>query len=209
LKTLEGFALGELSEPATVRVRFGDGPPTIAELTAVNRSFRLAVVGKASRKEAVTQQEASLVGQAEAPQDSFKISFHKSRFSDWRARLSVLRAAYLVGFAVTGYWYLGIWTPIREQIRTPSEERLRRLVQYDRTQPNGRRLLALIQSPADCRCLVVGFDRWTAFLPLSRESRLWNPVLTEQTVEFSGSELSAWPVEPSFGRGQNTSLLPG
>lgn len=199
---IEGFARGELPEPKTIRLSDSTGAAVTAELSATARNLTLAVIGEASDRAAMDAQQASfaMMSVSDRPFDAiFKINFCKHRFSERHLRLSILRAGYLLGFALTGYRFLGVWTPIRQLFRDDADERFPRLVRYDASYPTGRRLFACIEEPPDCQSFAIGFDRWTTFLPVSPTSRLWLPILAEESWSFSGTTLEPWPVEPSFG----------
>jgi hypothetical protein len=129
---------------------------------------------------------------------TLRLEFHRSKFSERRLRASVLRAGYLMGFAVTGYRFLGLWNPIREHIRDPDERRFPRLVIYGGEHSPNRRVLALVREPTDCASILVGFGRWTALMPLTKGSRLFEPLLAAESYKFRATELE-WPTEPTFG----------
>jgi hypothetical protein len=128
-------------------------------------------------------------------------NFHKSVFEERRVRLSVLRAAYLLGVAITGYQLIPVWNAIRLQILNPetSDASLAALVKYEHEHPRDRRTLGAFATPAEARGFLIGFGRWTAFLPLDRDSILFRPdELRGRSFSFTGHSY-AWPTTPSFG----------
>jgi hypothetical protein len=168
------------------------------EITSVGRNVDVRVVDQASDKRAVAgQQEAFRTYQQENP-PTLTLEFHKSKFSERRLRASVLRAGYLMGFALTGYRFLGLWNPIREQVRKPDEPRVPRLVVYNGEHASSRRVLALLREPVDCTSILVGFGRWTALLPLTAGSRLFEPLQAPDAYNYRATGLE-WPTEPTFG----------
>lgn len=194
---VSAFLEGDLTEPRMVRFHCGDIATTVA-ITSVGRNVDVRVVDQASDKKAVAgQQDVFRSYQQENP-PTLRLEFHKSKFSERRLRASVLRAGYLMGFALTGYRFLGLWNPIREHIRDPDERRLPRLVIYNGEHSSSRRVLALVREPADCRSILVGFGKWTALLPLTTGSRLFEPLLARESYSFQATGLE-WPTEPTFG----------
>ena len=193
-----GFFTGELTAPCTARFICGDAATTV-EITSVDTAVQLRIIGHASDEKSISGQEATLRSYREENPPTLRIQFQKSRFSERRVRASVLRAGYLMGFALAGYRFLGLWHPIREQIQKPDERRLPRLVIYDVAHPMNRRELALVHEPADCRSLLVGFGKWTALMPLTTDSRLFEPLLERESYSFQATRLEPWPTEPTFG----------
>jgi hypothetical protein len=194
---VSAFLEGDLTEERTVRFGCGDATTTVA-ITSVGRNVNVRVVERASDKKAIAgQQDVFRSYEAENP-PMINGEFHKSKFSERRLRASVLRAGYLMAFALTGYRFLGLWNPIREHIRKPDEPGLPRLVTYGREHPTARRVLAFVREPADCTCVLVGFGKWTALLPLAIGSRLYEPLLAEESYSFQGTTFE-WPTEPTFG----------
>jgi hypothetical protein len=116
-------------------------------------------------------------------------------------RLSVLRAAYLVGIAVGGYRWIPIWDAIRRQTldSTIHDARLSGLVRYEKVHSRDRRALGIIETPVEMHSFHIGFGRWTVFLPRERESALYHPEkLAGQRIEFKGLAYD-WPTAPTFG----------
>src|SRR5688572_14675339 len=124
------------------------GARSTVQITATDAGFRSAVVKKATDKKAVNAQVEAL----KAPQPaSFNLELNRSRYSEGKARLSILRSAYLVAFAVTGYRLIGRWQRIRHQILNPNEldDALIRLVLYERESSRDERMFACITEPKD------------------------------------------------------------
>ncbi len=194
---VSGFLDGDLREPRTARFHCGDATTTVT-ITSVGRNVDVRVVDRASDKRAVADQQQVFRSYQQENPPTLRLEFHKSRFSERRLRASVLRAAYLMGFALTGYRFLGLWNPIREHIRSPDERRLPRLVIHGGEHSTNRRVLAVVREPADCASILVGVGRWTALMPLTTGSRLFEPLLAPESYNFRATELE-WPTEPTFG----------
>ena len=199
---VEGFATRDMR--GTVDVQFTyEGLRSVAELSNENGAFSLKIVKRASNPRSVKETER-LFAQAiekEGRPESMNVHFHKSKFEERLLRLSVLRAAYLVGIAVAGYGWIPIWNPIRRQLldSTIQDASLSPLVRYEREQSRDRRSLGIVETPAHMRSFCIGFGRWTVFLPWERESALYQPEkLAGQRIEFKGSAYE-WPTAPTFG----------
>lgn len=206
---VEGFATGNLPEPVTVNFTY-EGLRVVAELSNDGSGFVLKIIKKASNSQTVGEIEQLVRDAIEAdgrPQP-MHVHLHKSKFDERLVRLSVLRAAYLTGVAVTGYGMIPVWDPIRRQILDPTQtdRSLSGLVRYERNHPRDRRVLGVIDEPSSMRSICTGFGRWTAFLPLERDSLLYRAAeLAGQRFEFRGRAYE-WPTAPSFGtrRGRRT-----
>jgi len=187
----------------TVDVQFTyEGLRSVAELSNENGAFSLKIVNRASNPESVKATErlfAQAVERKGRP-EPMNVHFHKSKFEERLLKLSVLRAAYLVGIAVAGYRWVCVWDPIRRQILDSTIDlNLSGLVQYEREHSRDRRSLGIVETPPDLRSFCLGFGRWTVFLPWERESVLYQPEkLAGQRIEFRGSAYE-WPTAPTFG----------
>jgi hypothetical protein len=200
--TLEGFAVGDMSDPVDVRFTY-EGLRSVAELSTENGAYILKIIKEASNPESVKETQR-LFGEAVEEKrrpEPMNVSFHKSKYDERLLSLSVLRAAYLVGIAVGGYRWIPVWDPIRRQILDPTgrDASLSSLVRYEPDHPRDRRALGIIDTPIDFRGFCIGFGRWTVFLPWERGSVLYQPEkLTGQRIEFKGSAYE-WPSAPTFG----------
>jgi hypothetical protein len=199
---LEGFASEDMKKPVDVEFTY-ENVTSVAELSNKDGAYVLKIIKKASNPEAVRETER-LFGQAvaaKAQPEPMNVTFHKSRFDEHLLKVSVLRAAYLVGIAVAGYSWIRVWEPIRQQILDPinRDESLSLLVRYEREYARDRRSLGIVESPFEMRSFYIGFGRWTIFLPWVRESLLYQPqLMTNQRIEFKGASYE-WPKAPTFG----------
>jgi hypothetical protein len=84
-----------------------------------------------------------------------------------RARLSWLRAAYLVAFAALGwrYMYMPYLAPLRAQLADPDATLLPPLALSDPGAVPDRRDLVVVQEPHELRSFAVVLGRYTVFLP--------------------------------------------
>jgi hypothetical protein len=192
---VEAFVRRELSEPLTAELTC-DGAKSTVEITATADGYSTTVIKKASDPKALDAQFQALTG-VEPP--ALNLSFNRSHYSEKKARLSVLRSAYLVAFAVTGYRLLHRWGRIRHQILEPAEvnDALIRLVRYERENRSDQRLFSAITEPREIQAYYVNFGRWAVVLPFRSDSALYQPAPNEGW-NFTGTEYE-WPLEPSFG----------
>jgi hypothetical protein len=193
LTDVEGFIRGELQQAVTADLRIGDHRTTV-ELMSIEGTVTARVVGAASAPAAMEGQQASLLQSAE-----MHVSFNRSRFSEPRARIAVLRAAYLMAFGVCGYRFMRRWARVRQQFLAlhTIDTALLGLVQYQPHLPRDRRQLAFIYEPSAHKALYVGFGRWTALIPFIDDSPLY-----ERSPDGGWNFTAAgyeWPTEPTFG----------
>jgi hypothetical protein len=191
-----------MRKPVAVQFTYED-LRSVAELSNENGTFILRIIKEASNPDSVKETER-LFGRAvevKTRPEPMNVNFHKSKFNERLLRLSVLRAAYLAGFAVAGYRWIPTWDPIRHQIldSTIRDTSLSGLVRYEREHSRDRRALGIIETPADMRSFSIGFGRWTVVLPWTLESVLYQPEkLAGQRIELKGSAYE-WPTAPTFG----------
>ena len=203
LLDVESLMRGELSQALTVQLDIG-GARTTAELTAEGKIFKAAGMKAASNPAAIEAQKQTLsklltpTGMTTAI--AFNMTLSRSRFKERNARLSILRAGYLVGVAVTGYRFLPSWRRIRELVFDPSgaDDDLLQLVRFDKSHPLDRRQLGVIFEPSEAWALLVGFGSWTVIVPFAVDSIFYSPERRTGRWAFTGSEYE-WPTEPSFG----------
>jgi hypothetical protein len=198
LSDAESFFRGELAAPLGVKLSYR-GVEVTTDATSINREVTFRVVPEGSSEVAIRKLR-QLAEEIDQQPEPFTITFYRSRFSEGRARLSVLRAAYLTAFAVMGYRFFGAWNPIRDQLLQPKviDDGLRLLVRYDRDATVDRRQLAVVYEPADMWSVWVSFGRWTGVIPLLRDSKFYRPEELVGGFEFRGRTYD-WPTEPSFG----------
>jgi len=199
LSVVEAFVRHELTDPVTARMVYGDAKTTV-ELSSVDRDFVAKVIKRASSPKAMETQK-NILQTAPLEDLTFRVAFHKSQYSERHARVSMLRAAYLTAFSVTGYRLLRKWKQIRDQILKPAviDDWVFRLTRYDRDLPTDRRQFVLVLQPAELACFYVGFGRWTALVPWRDDSALFGPAPPPAGWQFDKWQEYEWPVEPSFG----------
>jgi hypothetical protein len=200
LSDVEAFLRSELKDPVTAWMVYGDAKTTI-ELSSVDRNVVSKVIKRASSPKAIETQESILRAAAPMPDGlTFRVTLHKSRYSEKRARVSMLRAAYLAVFSVTGYRLLPRWKRIRDQIAKPAAvgDWVMRLTRHDHDLLPDRRQFVEFRRPMELACYYIGFGRWTAVIPWRDDSPLYGaPPPTGWDLDEG--QAYEWPVEPSFG----------
>ena len=212
LLDLESLARGELSQPLTVQLEIG-GARTTAEVTLQGKTLVATGIKAASNPAAIEAQKHALEG-TQTPGGTttpigFNLTLSKSRFKERNAALSMLRAGYLVGVAVTGYRFVPSWKRIRELVFDPSraDDDLLQLVRFDKGHPLNRRQLGVIYEPSEAWALLVGFGSWTVTIPFAVDSIFYSPERRTGRWEFKGSQYD-WPTEPSFGLPNDWETVP-
>src|ERR1022692_895759 len=96
-----------------------------------------------------------------------------TRFDEARARLSLIRAAYLAAFAALGWSYILrlVMQPIRDQLKNPTAQILETYIFRDPESSNATRRVLLVDDPDDLKCVAVMLGEYSIFLP-----GLWNPL---------------------------------
>ena len=133
------------------------------------------------------------------------------RRAEWRANVSWVRSAYLATFAFFGWsWVLNpTLTPIREQLKDPSTERLPILSgHHDSVTRDDRRLL-VVEEPSELSGIVIA--QWgqqiTAMPGLNATASLekLSEALSDESREYSFTgKTHAWPLEPMHSEDENT-----
>jgi hypothetical protein len=140
---------------------------------------------------------------AEGEQDfEFKIDFDKDRHHAQLARVSYLRAAYLVAFAQFGYACIlhPTWAQVRQQIQNPKDEIITRFRLVMPGVNDEERRLMIVKEPERARSLGVQFGPMFVLLPLRGDSGLYDrlksgPGDVKGLVQVRGTEL-CWPTRP-------------
>lgn len=130
-------------------------------------------------------------------------------FNPRRAKISWVRSAYLVAFAVFGWRYIlrPELDPVRAQLADANAEILPTLGRYDPAAAADRREIRLVETPEDLRSILVMLGRYAVFLPglekalscdelaqaLENEANSGNGV----RIRLTGKEMP-WPKYPRY-----------
>jgi hypothetical protein len=204
---------GKLSEPHPVRVwlhtsrtRSGAMEPVSVNMRFEKSDCGYKLVGRddidpPEQRDAFKAEMSRLA--AEGEQDfEFKINFNKDRYHAQLAKVSYLRAAYLVAFAQYGYACIlhPSWAQVRQQIQNPKDEIITRFRLVMPGVDDRERRLMIIKEPEWARSLGVQFGPMFVFLPLRGDAGLYDrlkstPEGGSGNVQVSGTELY-WPTKP-------------
>ncbi len=130
-----------------------------------------------------------------------------------RARLSWLRAAYLVAFAALGWHYIDtpFLAPLRAQLAAPDVTLLPPLALVDPDAAPDNRDLVVVQEPHELRSLAVVLGRYTVFLPGLEDPQPFMTLasaLSRSPVQLGRRQISwrgkriPWPTRPMYALDQ-------
>lgn len=153
--------------------------------------------------------EAALAAHGSSnPGRSFSVTVHVG-FEDARARLSLIRAAYLAAFAGLGWTYIlqPALRPVREQLRSPDSEILKPYRFCDPTAPRSQRSILVVNDPPELASVAVTMGEFTVFLPGLWDDRDWESVAESFArragpddrleVNLNGKAVP-WPTSPTY-----------
>jgi hypothetical protein len=145
-----------------------DESMTRGDISHVDDAFLLFVDPRRSDPRQHAEMMARLDQAAAGNRPDGQIGFELTKQVDLvRARLSWLRAAYLVAFAALGwpYVYMPYLAQLRAQLADPDAKLLPPLALADPAAMPYRRDLVVVQEPYELRSLAVVLGRYTVFLP--------------------------------------------
>lgn len=99
-----------------------------------------------------------------------------TRFDEVRARLSLIRSAYLAAFAALGWSYIlrPEMQPIRDQLMNPDDSILDTYIFRDPDSATSVRRLLLVADPDELRCVAVTIGEYSVFLPSWSRPKTWD-----------------------------------
>lgn len=151
-----------------LRAEFAVGEVSIkGNINNINGAVVMSVVPKANNPYDITNMTRTLTQWADQGVGG-RIGFRfMERVSPTAARLSWVRAAYLVAFAAFGWRYAfqACLNPLRAQLAAPAASILPPLAFFDLGASRERRQLLVVEEPAEMRSLAVVLGRHTVFLP--------------------------------------------
>src|SRR6185369_16957261 len=126
-----------------------------------------------------------------------------------RARVSWIRAAYVVAFARFGWSYLFqiALDPMRRHFRDPTTAELPILSMTDPDADTARREIWILERPVEKQCVAVVIGQYTVILPLPNDtrslddlSRAWvgDHDISQRVVGTASGVLFPWPGKPMY-----------
>jgi hypothetical protein len=111
------------------------------------------------------------------PDISFTVT---SGYSETRARISWIRAAYLAAFAGLGWPYIfrDVVQPIQDQLIRPDREIIPTYTLRSPGVPTDTRRILIVEEPSELRCIAVVMGDLTVFLP-----GLWEPLTCAEIAD--------------------------
>ena len=138
----------------------------------------------------------------------FSFTIH-TRFDESRARLSIIRSAYLAAFAALGWSYIlqSEMQQIRDQLMKPDDAILDTYVFRDPDSATSVRRMILVADPDELRCLAVTIGEYSVFLPGWPRPKTWDETSAtfgreceadgRLNCELKGKEVP-WPKKPMY-----------
>ncbi len=142
------------------------------------------------------------------PGPGLSVTVHTS-FDDARARLSLIRAAYLAAFAGLGWTYIlrPALSPVREQSRAPDVQIIKPYLFRDPSTPSTRRGILVVSDPPELAAVAVTIGEFTVFLPGLSQDGGWEEVARSYArradsdgrlgVRLHGKAIP-WPNSPAY-----------
>jgi len=193
-----------------LRAEFAVGEVSIkGNINNINGAVVMSVVPKANNPCDITNMTRTLTQWADQGVGG-RIGFRfMERVSPTAARLSWVRAAYLVAFAAFGWRYAfqACLNPLRAQLAAPAESILPPLALFDLGASRERRQLLVVEEPAEMRSLAVVLGRHTVFLPGVMEPQQPFDALAAALARYSAlptphrqcvRKQMPWPTEPQY-----------
>jgi hypothetical protein len=163
-----------------------DGIPLRGTAQWTDNGIQFFGIPKQNNQKMQTAHFEALHAYAESgnPRPNHSFTVH-TRFDEGRARISWIRAAYLVAFAALGWCYIfrGVMDPYRNQLQQPDVTILPNYILRDPdASPEARRVL-LVDRPNELRCVAVVMGEHTVFLP-----SLFCPMTCDELAETFASQ---------------------
>lgn len=206
----DAFVRGRVSHRKVRATSYIDGIPLRGTAESTEAGISLVGVPKQNDPKAQVAYLEALEAHAErgTPKPDFSFTIH-TRFDEARARLSLIRAAYLAAFAALGWSYIlrSVMQPIREQLNNPEGQILDTYIFRDPDSLAATRRVLLVDDPDELRCVAVMLGEHSVFLP-----GLWNPMTWDEVaaafcrrreagdrlnVNLRGKE-APWPKWPTY-----------
>jgi hypothetical protein len=142
------------------------------------------------------------------PGSGVSITVHTS-FDDARARLSLIRVAYLAAFAGLGWTYILKPTlgAVREQSRAPDLQIIKPYLFRDPSTPSTRRGILVVSDPPELTAVAVTLGEFMVFLPGLGRDESWEEVARSYArradsegrlgVRLHGKAVP-WPTSPTY-----------
>jgi hypothetical protein len=187
-----------------------DGMPLRGTAQSTEKGISLFGVSKQNdpRVEAAFLRAMDSLAKDESVSPRFSFTIH-TRFDESRARLSLIRAAYLAAFAGLGWSYIlrPVMQPIRDQLKSPEAQLLETYIFRDPDSPNSTRRLLLVDDPDELRCVAVTLGEYSVFVPGLWNSLTWEGIAVafcrrceagdRLNLALRGKEVP-WPKRPTY-----------
>lgn len=188
-----------------------DGVPLRGAAQSSEDGISIVGVPKQNNREQQAAFVAMLESLVEGGSDAAgRFSFTiNTRFDESRARLSIIRSAYLAAFAALGWSYIlqSEMQQIRDQLMKPDDAILDTYVFRDPDSATSVRRMILVADPDELRCLAVTIGEYSVFLPGWPRPKTWDETSAtfgreceadgRLNLELKGKEVP-WPKKPMY-----------
>jgi hypothetical protein len=206
----DAFVRGTASDRKVPMTAYINGSPMRGTAQSTDSGISLVGVPKQNNPKAQASYEKALdsLTQGSSSSTGFSFTIH-TRFDEPRARLSLIRAAYLAAFAALGWSYIlrPVLQPIRDQLRNPGTQALETYMFRDQDASNTSRRILLVDEPSELRCIVIMLGEYSVFLPGLFNTRTWDETSAafssrrgkddRLNVTLRGKEMP-WPKWPTY-----------
>ena len=208
--TADAFLRGVVTSRKVPATSFIDGVPLRG--TAESTENGISLVGIPQQNDPRVQADYidALGSLADAGSAGSRFSFTiHTRFDEARARLSLIRAAYLAAFAALGWSYIlrPVMQPIRDQLKSPEDQILETYIFRDPGSSAAANRLLLVDDPDELRCVAVMLGEYSVFLPGLWRAMTWDEVAAafsrrretgdRLNLTLQGKEMP-WPKRPTY-----------
>ena len=188
---------------------FADGVPLRGEARMSNGSLLFTGIPEQNAPAALAQFEAALAAYGSSnPGKGLSITVHTG-FEDARARLSLIRAAYLAAFAGLGWTYVlqDTLRPVRQQLRAPEDQILKPYLFRDPSTPSSQRSMLVVTDPPELASVAVTLGEFALFLPGVWQGGTWEEIglafagraESDGRLEISlHGKTVPWPTSPTY-----------
>jgi hypothetical protein len=199
---------GRAAAPIAVRLNAG-GHSIAASFSKDGEWFKFDLLPQVkSGKPGSEEGFREVLSRPEGGDRDITVSFYADRHSEKRARVSWLRSAYLLMFALAGYRYIfdNALTIVRRQIVDPEIEHIPAFMgTLSANPPWAERHLLRVRKPEWHQCWAVQMGRHVVFLPLLCDTGFYDRVAAARrpggALPALDGDAFLWPDQPFFGRG--------
>ena len=206
----DAFVRGETVNRRVRATSYIDGIPLRGYAQSTEDGISLVGIPKQNnpRELAAFLEALGSLADQENASSRFSFTIH-TRYDEARARLSLIRAAYLAAFAGLGWSYIldPVMQPVRNQLNNPESRALETYIFRDPNSSSSVQRLLIVNNPDELRCVAVIIGEYSVFLPGLCQPMTWDETAAafcrrreaddRLSVTLHGKEVP-WPKEPTY-----------